>query len=112
MARKDLNVVSFAEVEIGGVTLEFPEMLSGERLGEKREPDATERAMRYQTRLGRHTLRLDTLYPLLKAVSAPDTLAELLDLSEECLKANNGLSTDGKRKQYGADAFRKMRGVA
>jgi hypothetical protein len=36
----------------------------------------------------------------------------LQGLSEDCLKANNDISTDGKRKRFELDAFRKLRGIA
>lgn len=110
--RKESRVTNFAVVSIGTVEIEFPEFVEGDQVGQKREPTADERAARYQTRLGKHTVRLDTLYPLLKAAADADTLATLLELAEECLRANAGVTASGKRTKVDADAFLKMRNVA
>lgn len=110
--RSEARVTEFAVVTIGGVDIEFPQTVEGERLGTKREPTGEERSCRYQTRLGKHTIRMDTLYPLLKAAADADTLETLLELAEECLRANAGVASSGKRTKIDAETFRKMRSVA
>lgn len=110
--RNEVRVTNFAVVTIGTVDIEFPEHVEGDRPGTTREPTCGERSCRYQTRLGKHTVRLDTLYPLLKAMSDPETLGTLLELADECLRANAGVSSSGKRTKIDAETFMRMRDVA
>lgn len=108
MAKGDVNVTEFGTTDIGGVEVEFPTLVEGDKPGQYREPEAHERARRFQTRLGQKVLRLDTLYPFILAMANGDTLATLTDLAEQCLKANNGTPQPRKKDQVSAADFLKM----